>query len=156
MLDLFDNDSTSKYTENMNTDNTINLIGRIREKSNKYLLKEMEKLGLENIALSHADILAALFKYEEATMTEIADTIHRERSTVTTLVSKLIKLGYISSKKDSNDSRSSIIYLTEKGHGLKNGFEEISERLYEREYKGISGEEKMIFQRVLKKIYDNF
>jgi DNA-binding MarR family transcriptional regulator len=140
----------------MKTDNTINLIGRIREKSNKYLLKEMEKLGLENIALSHADILAALFKYEEATMTEIADTIHRERSTVTTLVSKLIKLGYISSKKDSNDSRSSIIYLTEKGQGLKKGFEEISQKLFEREYEGISDEERMIFQRVLKKIYDNF
>jgi DNA-binding MarR family transcriptional regulator len=89
-------------------------------------------------------------------MTEIADTIHRERSTVTTLVSKLIKLGYISSKKDSNDSRSSIIYLTEKGQGLKKGFEEISQKLFEREYEGISDEERMIFQRVLKKIYDNF
>lgn len=156
MLVLFDNTSTSKYTENMNTDNTINLIGRIKDKSNKYLLKEMEKLGLENIALSHADILAALFKYDEATMTEIADTIHRERSTVTTLVSKLIKLGYISNKKDSNDNRSSIIYLTEKGQGLKTGFEEISQKLYKREYEGISDEEKVIFQRVLKKIYDNF
>lgn len=156
MLNFLDNILISKYIENMNTDNTINLIGRIRDKSSKYLLKEMEELGLENIALSHADILAALFKYEEATMTEIADTIHRERSTVTTLVSKLIKLGYISSKKDTNDSRSSIIYLTEKGFKLKTGFEEISKKLYEREYKGISDDDKAIFQRVLKKIYDNF
>lgn len=77
-------------------------------------------------------------------MTEIADTIHRERSTVTTLVSKLIKLGYISNKKDSNDSRSSIIYLTEKGHGLKTGFEEILQNLYEREYEGISSEENLL------------
>lgn len=140
----------------MKTDNSINLISRIRDKSNKYLLKEMETLGLQNIALSHADILAALFRYEEATMTEIADIIHRERSTVTTLVNKLIKLGYISSKKDINDSRSSIIYLTEKGHKLKSGFEEISQKLYIREYEGVSDEEKVIFQRVLKKIYDNF
>lgn len=140
----------------MKTDNSINLISRIRDKSNKYLLKEMETLGLQNIALSHADILAALFRYEEATMTEIADIIHRERSTVTTLVNKLIKLGYISSKKDINDSRSSIIYLTEKGYKLKSGFEEISQKLYIREYEGVSDEEKVIFQRVLKKIYDNF
>ncbi len=156
MLNLLDNTLISKYIENMNTDNTINLIGRIQDKSNKYLLKEMEKLGLQNIALSHADILAALFKYEEATMTEIADTIHRERSTVTTLVSKLINLGYISSKKDPHDSRSSIIFLTEKGLKLKTGFDEISQKLYEREYKGISDEDKEVFKRVLKKIYDNF
>ncbi|WP_234117321.1 MarR family winged helix-turn-helix transcriptional regulator [Clostridium hydrogenum] len=140
----------------MNIDNTINLIGRIKDKSDKYLLKEMEKLGLENIALSHADILAALFKYEKATMTEIADTIHRERSTVTTLVSKLIRLGYISSEKDPKDSRSSIIYLTEKGYELKDGFQEISKKLYERQYQGVSDEEKMVFRRVLKKMYDNF
>lgn len=140
----------------MNTDNTINLIGRIREKTNKFLLKELEKLGLKNIAPSHGDILAALFKYEEATMTEIADIIHRDRSTVTALINKLINLEYVSSKKDPKDNRSSIICLTEKGKELKSGFIEISQKLYMLEYKGISEEEKVIFQKLLKKIHDNF
>jgi DNA-binding MarR family transcriptional regulator len=139
----------------MNTDNTINLIGRIREKANKFLLKELGILGLQNIAPSHGDILAALFKCEEATMTEISDIIHRDRSTVTTLVNKLIALGYVSSKKDANDNRSSIIYLAEKGKGLKSGFKEISQKLYMLEYKGFSDEEKVIFQSLLQKIYDN-
>lgn len=140
----------------MNTDNTINLIGRIREKANKFLLKELSKLGLKNISPSHGDILAALFKYEEATMTEIANIIHRDRSTVTTLVTKLIRLEYVSSKKDPNDNRSSIIYLTKKGKELKSGFNEISHKLYMLEYKGFSDEEKVVFQRLLQKIYDNF
>lgn len=139
----------------MNTDNTINLIGRIREKANKFLLKELEKLGLQNIAPSHGDILAALFKRDKATMTEISEIIHRDRSTVTTLVNKLIKLGYVSSKKDFNDNRSSIIYLTEKGKELEAGFKEISQKLYMIEYKGISEEEKMIFKSLLQKIHDN-
>lgn len=139
----------------MKTDNTINLIGRIREKANKFLIKELENLGLTNIAPSHGDILAALFKRKEATMTEIADLIHRDRSTVTTLVNKLIKLGYVSSKKDPNDNRSSIIYLTEKGKELESGFKEISEKLYMIEYKGISDEEKDVLKSLLLKIYDN-
>lgn len=140
----------------MNTDNTINLIGRIRDKANKFLLKKLQELGLKNVAPSHGDILAALFKYEEATMTEIAELIHRDRSTVTALVNKLIVLGYISSRKDPNDNRSSIICLTEKGKELKLGFKEISEELYMIEYKGISEEEKIVFRRILQKVYNNF
>ncbi|MFL0251682.1 MarR family winged helix-turn-helix transcriptional regulator [Clostridium neuense] len=140
----------------MNTDNTINLIGRIRDKANKFLLKKLQELGLKNVAPSHGDILAVLFKYEEATMTEIAELIHRDRSTVTALVNKLIVLGYISSRKDPNDNRSSIICLTEKGKELKLGFKEISEELYMIEYKGISEEEKIVFRRILQKVYNNF
>ncbi|NNU75060.1 MarR family winged helix-turn-helix transcriptional regulator [Clostridium estertheticum] len=139
----------------MNTDNTINLIGRIRERANKFLLMELAKLGLKNIAPSHGDILATLFKYEEASMTEISETIHRDRSTVTALVNKLNRLGYVSSKKDTNDNRSSIIYLTEKGKGLKVGFKEISRKLYILEYNGISDEEKEVFRSLLLKVHDN-
>lgn len=153
---LLDYTLISKYSNIMNTDNTISLIAKIREKADKFLLKEMEKLGLKNIAPSHGDILSALFKCQEATMTEIANTIHRDRSTVTALVNKLIRFEYVSSKKDLNDNRSSIIYLTEKGKELKLGFKEISEKLYMREYKGISDEEKVIFRDILQKIYNNF
>lgn len=139
-----------------NIDNSINLIARIREKANKFILNELEKLGLKNIAPSHGDILSVLFKREEATMTELADIIHRDRSTVTALVNKLTTLGYISTRKDTNDNRSTIVYLTEKGENLKSGFMEISYKLYEVEYKGISDEEKALFQSLLERIYKNF
>ena len=140
----------------MNTDNTISLIGKIREKADKFILKELEKLGLKNIAPSHGDILSALFELHEATMTEIADAIHRDRSTVTALVNKLTALGYVSTKKDLEDNRSSIVYLTEKGESLKPGFRRISEELYSLEYGGLSDEEKAIFRDLLQKIYNNF
>ncbi|PJI10513.1 MULTISPECIES: MarR family winged helix-turn-helix transcriptional regulator [Clostridium] len=139
-----------------NIDNSINLIARIREKANKFILKELEALGLKNIAPSHGDILSVLFKRKEATMTELADIIHRDRSTVTALVNKLTTFGYISTRKDPNDSRSTIVYLTEKGENLKSGFREISYKLYKVEYKGISDEEKALFQSLLERIYKNF
>ena len=140
----------------MNTDNTISLISKIREKANKFLLKELEELGLKYVAPSHGDILSVLFQYKEATMTELANAIHKDRSTVTALVNKLTGLGYIASRKDPNDNRSSIIYLTEKGESLEEGFMKISEKLYMTEYKGISDEEKVIFRNILAKIYKNF
>jgi Transcriptional regulators len=146
----------SKYNKNMRTDKTIYLVGRIREKANEFILKELELVGFKDIAPSHGEILATLFRHNECTMTELANSIHRDRSTVTTLVNKLIKLGYVSSKKDPNDNRSTIIFLSEKGRELEPSFREISEKLYDIEYKGITEEEKETFQKILEKIYNNF
>lgn len=140
----------------MERDNTIHLIARIHEKANNFILRELSLVGLKDIAPSHGDILVTLFKHSECTMTDISNSIHRDRSTVTTLVNKLIKLGYVSSKKDTNDSRSTIIYLSEKGQELKPSFKEISKKLYNTEYEGISEVEKELFQKLLEKIYNNF
>lgn len=136
-------------------DNTIHLIGRIREKTNNFIITELGKLGMNGVVPSHGDILATLFQYKELTMTEIANKIHRDRSTVTTLVNKLIKLGYVETKKNPEDSRSSLVYLTQKGKELEPDFKRISNMIFEIEYKDISEEEKQIFQNVLKKIYEN-
>ena len=59
-------------------------------------------------------------------MSEIAKEIKKEKSTVTTLVGKLEKFGYISLKKSDEDSRSTIVSLTEKGNQLVPMFSEIS------------------------------
>jgi len=140
----------------MNTDSTIYLMGRIREVANNFILKELSLVGFIDLAPSHGDILAALFQHKELPMTEIANRIHRDRSTVTTLVQKLVKLEYVSIRKDPEDNRTTIVFLTEKGKALEPHFREISLKLYETEYKGISAQEIQIFQSVLEKIYNNF
>ncbi|MTI67155.1 MAG: MarR family transcriptional regulator [Firmicutes bacterium] len=140
----------------MNLDNTIHLIGRIREEANKLIKKELKELGIDNLAPSHGDILSALFNYEELTKTEIAEKIHRDRSTVTTLVNKLLKLRLVDSKENPEDRRSNKIYLTKKGKELKTGFTKISEKLYKIQYKDITEEEREVFRKVLKKMYKNF
>lgn len=140
----------------MKTDNSIQIIGRIREQANGFIMDEMKKVGCDGIVPSHGDILVSLFKHKELTKTEISNLIHRERSTVTTLVNKLIKLGFVKSRKNPEDSRYSIVYLTQKGKELKPSFYNISERMYGMEYKGVSDEEKEIFIDILNRILKNF
>lgn len=146
---------TSKYNGCMNRDNTIYLIGRIREKANAFILNELKNRGVEDIVPSHGDILVTLFKHYECTMTELANRIHRDRSTITTLVSKLTKLGYIETKKDPKDNRSVIVYLSDKGKELESTFEVIAQKLYATEYKGIGEEERKLFNEVLHKVLRN-
>lgn len=140
----------------MDIDNTINLISVIRKEVHHFLVDELKKIELEELSPSHGSILAALFKYDEATMKEIARLIGRDKSTVTVLVNKLIKLGYVGRKNNLKDGRYSLIYLTKKGKMIQNEFEKISLKLFQVAYKDITENDKKILNRILRMIFNNF
>lgn len=140
----------------MNTRDAISLISKIREKSNKLIETEMSQNGIEGIVTSHGDIIYALFKNERMTMAEIANKIGRDKSTVTALIDKLVKLGYVIKERDTQDTRVVYVTLTKKGYELEPIFEAVSAKLLEVFYLGISEEEKEELTKILNKIYSNF
>lgn len=140
----------------MKFDKTIYLLGRVKNKADKFLVAELERHGLHGLAPSHGDIIASLLTHTELTMTRLAGLIDRDKSTVTALVDKLVDLGYATKKKDREDHRINLICLTDRGLALKPVFMRISDDLIARTYQGIPGEEKSIVVRVLKKMNDNF
>ena len=146
----------SKYNESMKTDNTIFLMGRIREEADRYLRTEMEKIGLSRLAPSHGDVLANLFKYRELSMARLAELVHRDPSTVTALVNKLRQRGFVRTRKDETDSRITLVNLTEKGFALEPAFQAISQTLCEMEYRGMSQDERQQFKQLLTHIDENF
>lgn len=75
----------------------------------------MKRRGIKGILPVHGDILYALMIHGELSMTQIAELVDRKKSTVTTLVDKLIHLGYIEKKRDLGDNRVYLISLTDKG-----------------------------------------
>ena len=85
-------------------------------------------------------------------MKEIAEIIDKDKSTITSLINKLIVLDYVMKKKDMDDNRISIISLTAKGKALKSSFLEISEKLTIKAFQGISEQEKEILNILLAKL----
>lgn len=140
----------------MNTRDAISLISKIREKSNKLIETEMSQNGIEGIVTSHGDIIYALFKNKRMTMAEIANKIGRDKSTVTALIDKLVKIGYVIKERDTEDTRVVYVTLTKKGYELEPIFEAVSAKLLEVFYLGISEEEKEELTKILNKIYSNF
>jgi len=140
----------------MKTDDAVSKISRIRDLANQVIVNELEKRGHIGLVSSHGGILVALLFSGEMTRTEISNKINRERSTVTTLLKKLEKLGYIRSRTNEHDARSTIISLSEKGALMKNDFIEISERLFEIQYSNMNNEQIQFFQEGLETIYQNF
>jgi MarR family transcriptional regulator, organic hydroperoxide resistance regulator len=131
-------------------------IGKIRDKANSFLIRELAGRNLRGIAPSHGDILWALITYGDLPMKKLAEIINRDKSTVTALVNKLIKSGYVQRRTHDSDSRSSIISLTEKGRTLQKDFWEVSEALRNKAYQGLTDEEMKTLMHLLSKIHDNF
>lgn len=140
----------------MRTGDIISLISKVRENANKFITEEMDKWGVKGLAPSHGDILSALLKHERLTMKELADKIGRDKSTVTVLVDKLIKQGFVEKTRDIEDNRVVFVSLTEKGRELRPMFDSISKDLISTVYKGMSENEKEELIKTLTKIKNNF
>ena len=140
----------------MNTRDVISLISKIRQKVNGFIVSELSGNGMDGIVVSHGDILYALFQKKRMTMAEIAARINKDKSTVTALVDKLVKLGYVIKERDTEDSRVVYVALTPKGQELEPVFEAISTSLLEVFYAGVTEEEKQLLLQLLSKIERNF
>lgn len=134
----------------------IRTIAEISKKLKTTKLKELELRGIEGLAPSHGDILVNLFKHGDLTMRELAERIQKDKSTITALVNKLVKLGYVEKYKDSSDSRINIVRLTPMAHERRECFIEVSNIITEKISRHVTEEEIEKTLEVLKKINDGF
>jgi len=134
----------------------ISLVAAVRDRANAFVAGKLAASGLKRIAPAHGSIFYRLFDGRKLTMGEMATSINRDKSTVTTLVDKLVALGYAEKQTSASDARVTHVRLTEEGLGLKPLFDEISDELLETVYKGFSPEERFLLVRLLQRIIDNF
>lgn len=140
----------------MKTDDMITIIGRIKSLTDQYIIDELTRNGVEGIVPSHGNIVLALRGKESLSMSEIATKIGKDPSTVTTLVKKLSKLGYVVIYKDEIDKRVSLVKLTSKSNKLLKVIKHISEDIYKIQYIGFSEAEITTLRTLLTKVQENF
>lgn len=136
----------------MNESYILTLLSRVHRQANKFIEKELKDRQIGGLAPSHGDILFQLYRHPSITMHQLSKLIDRDKSTVTVLVEKLVKLGYIYKEQDPQDSRIYRLAATEKGQELRPVFEEISERMLGAIYKDFLPEEKTVLLNLLQKI----
>lgn len=146
----------SNYIDDVKTDHIVQLISSIRGKAYKFIAEELQVYHIHGIVPSHGGILDALFKEEKLSMKSLSEKIDRDKSTVTTLVRKLIKMGYVKKVKEGSDRRVNYIVLTKKGRELEPVFDDISKKLIERFYADFTKEEKEAAIGILERIHKNW
>ncbi len=88
-------------------------------------------------------------------MRQVADCIHKHKSTVTALIDKLEASGYVKRRGHETCGRTTMIELSGKGKKLEPVFKKISEKLLGTAYKGFAEKEKEALIGYLERISGN-
>ncbi len=131
-------------------------IGRISELAHRFLTSELRRHGMGELGVSHTEIIGVLTRRDRIQMKELVDLIARDKSTITALVKKLVRMGLVYKTADPDDSRVTYISLTGKGRKLETIVNGISARLREKAYRGLSDKDREEMMRLLEMIRKNF
>lgn len=141
----------------MNDKYIVYFISKTKKKMVKFIEKKLNEKELYNLVPSYGNILTVLYDHNGTlSMKEIGKLLGKEKSTITAIVDKLEKLGYVDKIKSEKDRRTTFVCLTEMGKNIEKKFEEISCDVHSTAYKNFTKEEKNEFLRLLKKMNQNF
>jgi DNA-binding MarR family transcriptional regulator len=131
-------------------------IGRIREKANALIERELKDRRIKGIVPAHGAVLAFLLRQRgPVPIKAVVDDVKRVKSTVTVMIDTLEKHGYVRRLPCETDSRVTYVELTPKGRRLRKDFEEISHALLSELYGYMSDKDRERLVRQLERIENN-
>ncbi len=136
-------------------DRFIFLISKVYQKLIINLQKSFSESGIE-VTPIQVMLLFFLQKNDGSSLTQISQGLMLENPTVTGLIDRLEKSGYVKRSDHPDDRRVYLIYLTEKGNKVANKALPIVKKLNEEIKKGYSKEEVENFKKVLVGAFNKF
>src|SRR4030066_1885793 len=136
-------------------DRFIFLISKVFQKLIINLQKAFSESGVE-VTPIQVMLLFFLQKNDGSSLTQISQGLMLENPTVTGLVDRLEKSGYVKRSDHPSDRRVYLVYLTEKGSMVAKRALPIIKRLNEQIKEGYSEEEIESFKKVLMGAFNKF
>ena len=136
-------------------DRLIFLISKVCQKLIMNLQKTFSETGMEATPIQ-VMLLFYLKKKEGSSLTQISQGLMLENPTVTGLIDRLEKSGYVKRSDHPNDRRVYLIYLTEKGNRVADKALPIVKRLNKQIQEGYSKGEIENFKKVLIGAFNKF
>ncbi len=100
-------------------------------------------------------LLRALWEREGMTQTELARRLCVQPATITKMVSRMEKAGFLRREPDPEDQRVSRVYLTPSGRAVRADVERTWEVLEREAFTGFSPEERVLLLKLLLRVRDN-
>ena len=112
----------------------------------------LEALGLYE---GQPALLHSLWAEEGLTHTELARRLHVRPATVTKMIQRMEKSGFVERRPDPADQRLSRVYLTEAGRSVQAAVREVWRTLEREAFSGFSDDERAQLQRFFRQIREN-
>ena len=131
-------------------------ISRIKQVNTRLLNKFLAQKNITAFNGEQGRILHVLWENDGISNRELSKKSGLAMSSLTTMLERMEEKKLLERKVDENDKRKSLIFLTDYVKSLKSEYDEISDKMTEISFEGISDEERLAFEATLEKVLYNF
>ncbi len=139
-------------TEGPTREDTLFLIGNVCGRKYQCMHDKLDALGLYH---GQPSVLNALWAREGMTQSELCDELNRSPSTITKMIQRMEKAGFVERREDPRDERISRVYLTQSGRNVRSAVEEIWHSFASQAFEAFSEKELAQFYNLLQRVYHN-
>lgn len=131
------------------------LLAKSEQKHFSYTKKMLDQSGLE-VSPGQLVVLYSLFTKDNISISELSKNVLLDNSTLTGLIDRLEKAGFVMRIDTPNDRRSYQIILTEKAKNHKSTILQLMKQIESKMLEGSSEAEIFMFRSILQRILINF
>ena len=131
-------------------------ISRIKQVNTRLLNKFLAQKNITAFNGEQGRILHVLWENDGISNRELSKKSGLAMSSLTTMLERMEEKKLLERRVDENDKRKILIFLTNYAKSLKSEYDEISDKMTEISFEGISDEERLAFEATLEKVLYNF
>jgi DNA-binding MarR family transcriptional regulator len=130
------------------------LLAKIRQVGGRISERILKQYNIE-INSAQGRIMFVLWQNDGISINELAEKTHLKKSTLTSMLDRLEKMGYVKRQRSKKDRRKILIKRTEKDRSMEKKYIDVSEQMTKLYYKGFSKSRMVSFENDLKQILNN-
>jgi len=130
------------------------LISKIKQISSRIFDKKLKNYGID-LNTAQGRIIFSLWQKDNVPISELAKKTALGKTTLTSMLERLERSGYIIRKVAIGDKRKTLVSLSEKTKSIESRHEAVSKEMTALFYRGLSEKEIDNFERILKHIQVN-
>lgn len=131
-------------------------LSRAHHRSRIFMDEELRKKGITDLGYSHIRIIIVLYFFKTLSMKEITEKISKDKSTVTILVNKLEKKGYVRKSVCSEDRRVMYLELGEKAEEVIGVIFDVSQIFHKKVEQILEKDEIDTLKRIMSKLLEKW
>jgi MarR family transcriptional regulator, organic hydroperoxide resistance regulator len=139
-------------TESPETESLDSLFAQICRLKHARIHTLLETLGLYR---GQPSVLQALWEQEGLMHTDLARRLQVQPATITKMLQRMEKAGFVERRPDPDDQRVSRVYLTEPGRSVRAGVQQVWRQLEEEAFAGFTLPERVLLRRFFLDIREN-
>lgn len=112
-------------------------------------------LGKIGLYRGQPPALRALWEKEGLTHSELAERLHVRPATITKMIQRMERAGFVERRQDPEDQRISRVYLTQVGRAIREDVQKAWHETEEETFGGFTLEERVLLRRFFLQIRDN-